>query len=92
MTIYAYARNVSVHAGEDLELCVSTDAPYFRVQFFRQGETLQRIAAMDTDRLRGWNMPMGPASDDWRWPAYKIRVPSDARSGPYVAISLIEIQ
>ena len=29
MTIYAYARNVSVHAGEDLELCVSTDAPYF---------------------------------------------------------------
>ena len=90
MTIYAYARNVSVHAGEDLELCVSTDAPYFRVQFLRQGETLQRVPAMDTDRLSGWNMPLGPASDDWRWPVYKIRVPSNARSGPYVA-SLIEI-
>ena len=86
MTIQAYARDLSVRAGETLQLCVSTDAPRFRVRFSRQGQQLAHIPSMDTSVLTGYNVPSGPPSDDWGWPAYDILIPEDLPSGPYIAM------
>ena len=86
MTIQAYARDLSVRAGETLQLCVSTDAPRFRVRFSRQGQQLEHIPSLDTSVLTGYNVPSGPPSDDWGWPAYDISIPEDLPSGPYIAM------
>lgn len=90
MTIQGYAYQLSVRAGDVAELCVSTDAPFFRVEFFRQGATLERIEALDTPRLAGAYLPGGPATDDWGWPRYRIPIPADTPTGVYIA-QLIEI-
>jgi|SRR5579875_21541 hypothetical protein len=90
MTIQGYAYQLSVRAGDDLELCVSTDAPFFRVEFFRQGATLERAPVLDTPRLAGVFLPNGPATEDWGWPRYRIPVPAGIRTGAYIA-QLVEI-
>ena len=90
MTIQGYARQLSTHAGGDLQLCVSTSAPYFRAEFYRQGATLERVVSLDTGRLRGWYVPGGLATEDWGWPCYRIPVPADVPSGAYIA-QLVEI-
>jgi hypothetical protein len=90
MTAQAYAYDLSVRAGDDLQLCVSTDSPFFRVEFYRYGAELEHIAALDTPRLVGLYLPVGPGNEDWGWPRYRVPVPADARSGVYIA-KLIEI-
>ena len=56
MTIQGYARQLSVYAGDELQLCVSTTAPYFRAEFFRQGAALEPVLNIGTGRLRGWEL------------------------------------
>ena len=46
MTIQSYARQLSTHAGSELELCVSTSAPYFRAEFYHPVKL-----ALDTRRV-----------------------------------------
>ncbi len=79
-----------MRAGETLKLCVSTDAPRFRVRLSRPGERLEHILSLDTGEFTGYNVPTGPATDDWGWPAYDIPLPEDLRSGPYIA-TLVEV-
>jgi hypothetical protein len=90
MAIHGYARQLSTHAGSELQLCVSTSAPYFRAEFYRQGAILERAPSLDTGPLRGCYIPGGPATEDWGWPCYRIPVPADVRSGAYIA-QLVEI-
>lgn len=90
MTSQGYAYQLSVRAGAEIELCVSTDSPYFRVEFYRYGVELEHIAALDTPRLAGLYLPGGPANEDWGWPRYRVCLPAEARSGVYIA-KLIEI-
>ncbi len=79
-----------MRAGETLKLCVSTEAPGFRVRLSRQGERLEHIPSLDSGEFTGYNVPTGPATDDWGWPAYDIPLPEDLRSGPYIA-TLVEV-
>lgn len=90
MTAQGYSYELSVRAGDDLQLCVSTDSPYFRVEFYRYGAELEHVAALDTPQLAGVYLPGGPGNEDWGWPRYRVPVPADARSGVYIA-KLIEI-
>lgn len=90
MTAQGYAYELSVRAGTHIELCVSTDAPFFRAEFYRYGAAMEHVAALDTPRLTGLYLPGGPANEDWGWPRYRVPLPADARSGVYVA-RLIEI-
>src|SRR5262245_30412369 len=42
--IRGYPQKLTVVAGETIELRVATDAASFRVDFYRQGKTLERVA------------------------------------------------
>jgi hypothetical protein len=88
--IRGYPRRPSVRPGERLTLHVSTDAPAFRVEVYRQGPTLAPQGRLGPDRLPGVHVPDGPSDEDWGWPAYELEVPAAWPSGAYVAI-LLEI-
>jgi hypothetical protein len=84
--IRAYPRWPSVRPGETLTLHVSTDRPRFRVEFYRQGATLERVAGAPAGWLPGHHFPDGPPDRDWGWPGYDFRVPAGWPSGAYVAL------
>ena len=88
--IRGYPRFPSLYPGETLVLHVATDSPRFRVEFFRQGATLDRMGGLPARTLPGRQLPEGPPDRDWGWPGYRWTIPADWPSGVYVAM-LVEI-
>jgi hypothetical protein len=83
--IYAYPNRPSVLPGpKSLKLHVSTDAPQFRVDFYRQGKSFDFL--LSSGWLTGFNFPSGSPDSDWGWPGYEFDIPSNWKSGAYVAI------
>jgi hypothetical protein len=64
-------------------LHVSTDAPRFRVVFYRWGDDLIRMH--ETGWLAGEHAPPRSAAEDWQWPRYEFPVPRDWPSAVYIA-------
>jgi hypothetical protein len=98
--ILAFPLEPGVLPGGRLELCVSTDAPAFRVELYRWGAELTRQGA--TEWLEGRFAPQHLPAHDWArdntglngeelpaWPAHAIPVGEDWPPGVYVAV-LIE--
>jgi hypothetical protein len=94
--IDGFARTPSVLPGGLLELCVSTDAPAFRVDVYRCGEELTHVAGPAW--FEGRDVPHHLPFHDWSrdnaglsgeplgaWPAHTLAVGPDWRSGVYVA-------
>ncbi|MEU0986813.1 N,N-dimethylformamidase beta subunit family domain-containing protein [Streptomyces sp. NPDC005953] len=79
-------------AGDFLALHVSTDAPIYRVRFYRLGQELEMV------RESVWQPgslhsapphPQGPPAGacpatDWGWPATEFSIPPDWRTGIYL--------
>lgn len=86
--IQAYPARPSVRAGERLRLHVSTNAAAFRVEFYRQGVTLDLRACSEC--RRGRYCPPGRYDHPWGWPAEDFDVPEDWSPGVYLAL-LIEV-
>lgn len=82
--IQGYPNQPSVLTGGTLILHVSTNAPQFRVDFYRQGQTLNFKSS--SAWLLGQNFPAGSSGQDWGWPGYTIPIPSDWASGAYIAV------
>lgn len=95
--IQGYPDQPSVRPGETLTLRVSTDAPRFQVDFYRQGETL--AYRWSSRSQPGQNAPPHPPFQDWgedcsgldgktlaAWPAYSFEIPADCASGVYIAM------
>jgi hypothetical protein len=82
--IHGYPEEPSVAPGETLVLHVSTDAPQFRVDLFRQGQTL--ALSQRSEWLDGRDVAPHQPSHDWGWPAYSFPIPADWPSGVYVAM------
>jgi hypothetical protein len=95
--IDGFARNPSVLPGGQLELCVSTDAPAFRVDLYRWGAELEHRAT--SGWLEGRRVPHHLPFHDWSrdnvglagealpaWPTHTLPVGSDWESGVYVAV------
>lgn len=86
--IRGYPLRPSVAPGQALTLCVSTDAPRFRVAFHRWGDGFEPVD------MTGWHdgvqAPDGLPQADWRWPEYRVDIPAHWRSGVYVAHLLQE--
>jgi hypothetical protein len=81
--IQGYPARAGVAPGESLVLHVATNAPRFRVLFYRWGEGLQRVH--ETCWLAGkYAAPRG-AAEDWRWPPYEFSIPHDWPSAVYIA-------
>jgi hypothetical protein len=94
--IRGYVEQPSPRPGELLSLRVSTDAPRFRVEFYRYGSDAQFRTY--TDWLVGRDVPPHMPFHDWGrpgedlcgralepWPRYRLAVPADWPSGVYVA-------
>lgn len=86
--IQAYPARPSVRAGERLRLHVSTTAAAFRVEFYRQGVTLE--AKGGTESRLGRYHPPGRFDRPWGWPAQEFAIPDDWPPGVYLAL-LIEV-
>jgi hypothetical protein len=95
--IHGYPQDPTVTAGDTLVLRVATDAPRFRVDFYRQGEALELAAR--TEWLAGHRRPLHLPYQDWgvdntglqgerltAWPAYSFPIPDVWPAGVYVAM------
>ena len=82
--IRAYPDRSSVLPGRTLTLHVSTDKPLFRVEFFRQGQTLDKKAT--SAWMPGQDVANKPVDQDWEWPSYDFEIGEDWPSGAYVAV------
>jgi hypothetical protein len=95
--IQGYPEQPSVVPGDTLTLHVSTDAPQFRVDFYRQGAMLEFKLSSD------WNAGQFADDHDWDqdwdaddvrsdgkavagWQGYPFNIPDDWSSGAYIAM------
>lgn len=91
--IEGYFERESVVVGDELGVHVSTDAAFFRVDFYRIGA--ENEYAGSTEWLRGVFAAPPPHPDgvpehacpsvDWGWPGHRVPVPPGWRPGVYVA-------
>jgi hypothetical protein len=83
-----YPDQPSVIPGGVLQLHVSTEAPTFRVDLFRQGRTLE--FKHSSPWYGGLPYPSTYPSvrwdQDWGWPSYGVNIPQDLPSGVYIAM------
>lgn len=95
MAIQGYPAQPSIVPGETLVLHVSTDAPRFRVDIYRQGGA----CLLRSDWLPGQHCPPHLPYQDWGedgtglhgeylrgWPGYPFAIPADWASGVYIAM------
>ncbi|MFF3959354.1 N,N-dimethylformamidase beta subunit family domain-containing protein [Streptomyces sp. NPDC001890] len=87
--IEGYLGRESVIAGGEVLLHISTDAPAFRLRFYRLGQELVPVGESDTYRGILHAPPAHPdgipglasPSDDWNWPPISLPVPEDWQPG-----------
>ncbi len=95
--IEGFPLHPSAFPGGQLELCVSTDAPAFRIDLYRWGAELSHRAS--SGWLEGRLAPHHLPHQDWSrdnpgldgaelpaWPAHALPVPADWPSGVYLAV------
>lgn len=84
--ILGYPSTPSARAGETLYFHVSTDAPEFRIDVYRQGATLEFCGS--SAWFPGERFPCLAPHDDWSrvWRGRPFRVPRAFPSGAYVAM------
>jgi len=94
--IQGYPDQSSIFPGDRLTLHISTDAPQFRVEFYRHGPILE--LKFISDWRAGANIPAHPSDQDWGldqtlngrffpgWPGYEFATPLDLRPGVYIAM------
>ncbi|MDQ2800105.1 MAG: malectin domain-containing carbohydrate-binding protein [Armatimonadota bacterium] len=82
--IFGYPDHASVLPGGTLNLRVSTTAPQFRVDVYRQGAHLTFVQS--SAWMPGQFMPTGTPAQDWNWPLYPLAIPANWPSGAYVAM------
>ena len=81
--IWAYPDEVTV--SERLTLHVSTAAPAFRVDAYRQGGELEYVGCLGAD-LPALDLPFGGPTAAWAWPSYDFEIDSRWRPGVYIAV------
>lgn len=96
--IQAFPLHSSIFPGDTLMLHVSTDAPQFRVDLYRQGASLELVLSSDWFASSNINFPDHEADQDWSqdqteengltqgWLGFPIAIPSEFRSGVYIAM------
>jgi hypothetical protein len=80
-----YAWPLTVRAGADLQLHVSTPFPEFAVRLFRVGAAIEE-APGPAGRYQGQDLPFGRPDDAWGWPRYPVGLDPSLADGVYVAV------
>ena len=78
----SYAWPLTVQAGEDLRLHVSTEHRRFGVRLFRVGAAIEAVTGPD-QVYDGHNLPLGRPDEAWGWPAYSVPLEEHLRDGIY---------
>ena len=82
--ILGYPEQSTVRPGETLAMHISTDAPSFRIDVFRQDSA--EVPVWNSDWLAGQFAPVPTqASANLKWPGYDVPVPADWPTGVYLA-------
>jgi hypothetical protein len=88
----------SLFPGDTLRLHVSTDAPAFRVDIYRQGTSLALVLSSQWFASTGIDFPEREADEDWSqdqteengvaqgWAPFDVAIPNDFTSGIYIAM------
>jgi hypothetical protein len=84
--ILGFPGSPSVFPGETILFHVSTDAPEFRIELYRQGATLTRQGC--SGWFPGTRSPLLPPGDDWSkaWRGHALSIPRSFPPGVYVAM------
>jgi hypothetical protein len=80
-----YAWPLTIKAGEDLHLHVSTEHPRFGVRLFRAGAAVEQVPGQGL-RYDGHHLPLGRPDEAWGWPRYSIPLGDDLADGIYLAV------
>jgi hypothetical protein len=80
-----YAWPLTLRAGDDLKLHVSTEHPKFGVRLFRYGATVQEVPGHD-EIYDGHELPIGRPDEAWGWPRYSVALAEDLADGIYLAV------
>ena len=83
-----YAWPLTVRAGEDLKLHVSTGCNRFGVRLFRYGATVEEVtgAAGPGQLFDGFELPLGRPDEAWGWPLHVITLGISLADGIYLAV------
>jgi hypothetical protein len=81
----SYAWPLTVQAGEELRLHVSTEHRRFGVRLFRVGARIEEVPGPD-QIYDGHDLPLGRPDEAWGWPAYAIALAEPFRDGIYLAV------
>ncbi len=84
-----YAWPLTIRAGEDLNLHVSTEHSRFGVRLFRYGATVEAVPFPEVV-YDGYDLPIGRPDEAWGWPRYPISLGADLRDGIYLAVPVPE--
>jgi hypothetical protein len=80
-----YAWPLSVGAGADLQLHVSTEHRRFGLRLFRSGAVIEEVVAGNGTH-EGHLLPLGRPDESWGWPRYSIPLAAGLIDGIYVAV------
>jgi hypothetical protein len=80
-----YAWPLTVGAGSDLQLHVSTQVEEFDVRLFRVGAAIEEVS-VPAGRYRGRDMPIGRPDEAWGWPRYLVPLGPELTDGVYVVV------
>jgi hypothetical protein len=80
-----YAWPLTIRAGEDLRLHVSTEHSTFGVRLFRVGATVEEVPGQQPVH-DGHDLPLGRPDEAWGWPAYSVPLAETLADGIYLAV------
>jgi hypothetical protein len=81
----SYAWPLTIKAGAELRLHVSTEHRRFGVRLFRVGAGIEAVTGPD-QAYAGHNLPLGRPDEAWGWPAYSVPLDEHLRDGIYLAV------
>src|SRR5260370_37808088 len=84
-----YAWPLTVQAGDNLNLHVSTEHKKFGVRLFRFGATVEEVSGPSVV-YDGHHLPIGRPDEAWGWPRYPIELGSGLADGIYIGVPVPE--
>jgi hypothetical protein len=80
-----YAWPLTVRAGDDLMLHVSTGHRRFGIRLFRFGASVDEVPGQDLV-YDGCQLPLGRPDEAWGWPRYSVTLAGSLADGIYLAV------
>ena len=81
----SYTWPLTIGAGQELNLHVSTEHRRFGVRLFRAGAAIEEVPGPDL-RFDGQDLPLGRPDEAWGWPRYAIPLGDGLADGIYLAV------